>query len=113
MTLISTEFKIISRRIRKPRVRGYYPQIRGLDNLVLEDRINSQIKSIVDKLILEQGYYENPLTELIIDYEIIKEEENTLSLYLSNNTCIEDSPDLTITKSVSFDIKRGKVLSSS
>ncbi|WP_166667984.1 DUF3298 and DUF4163 domain-containing protein [Orenia marismortui] len=96
-------------RINRPRLKLYYPQVRGMRDLKLQREINCQIYDLVYQLIEEQGFYENPLTDITAYYEIKNNQRGILSLTLINYAYAGGAHGLTLTKSLSFDIETAKV----
>jgi hypothetical protein len=95
-------------RVSRPKLRVYYPQVKGLKDKGVQDRINKKIYKETDKLIKEQGYYENPLTEVTGYYEIKTNQRNVLSLSLINYAFSGGAHGLTLIRSLTFDIDTGK-----
>lgn len=99
---------IITQKLIKPKLEVYYPQTEGLTNLAVQQKINITILNLVNSLIVTQGYYQNPLTEISGWYEIKTNERGVLSLSLGVYTYSGGAHGLTIIKSLTFDILTGK-----
>ncbi|TDX48342.1 uncharacterized protein DUF4163 [Orenia marismortui] len=109
MDFIKLPVAIKTIRINRPRLKLYYPQVRGMRDLKLQREINCQIYDLVYQLIEEQGFYENPLTDITAYYEIKNNQRGILSLTLINYAYAGGAHGLTLTKSLSFDIETAKV----
>ncbi|WP_018249579.1 DUF3298 and DUF4163 domain-containing protein [Orenia marismortui] len=109
MDFIKLPVAIKTIRINRPRLKLYYPQVRGMSDLKLQREINCQIYDLVYQLIEEQGFYENPLTDITAYYEIKNNQRGILSLTLINYAYAGGAHGLTLTKSLTFDIETAKV----
>lgn len=87
----------------------YYPVVEGLKNPKVQEQINNKILDTVNDLIREQGYYENPLTEITGTYEIKNNERGILSISLINYAYSGGAHGRTIVKSLTFDNQTGKI----
>lgn len=99
---------VATMRLIWPRLTVYYPQVFCLHNLWVQQRINNKIFNLVYKMIVEQGYFENPKTEITGTYEIKTNERGILSLALSNYAFSGGAQGLTILKSLTMDVETGK-----
>lgn len=100
---------IKTRYIKKERLDVEYPEVDGLKNENVERYINSVILSAVNKLIEQTGYYENPMTEVTGRYHIRTNERCILSISLEMYWFAGGAHGMTILKSLTFDVKNGKV----
>ena len=57
-------------RIKKERLDVEYPIVEGIEDDDIKQYINSVLMSIVNTLIVESEYYENPMTEVTGRYKI-------------------------------------------
>lgn len=91
-----------------PRLEVYYPSIGGLENPLVQNNINNAILNLVYQLINEQGYYQNPMTEITGNFEIKTNERGVLSLSLIHYSFSGGAHGMTIMKSLTFDVETGK-----
>jgi len=108
MNGIQLPAKINTIHILKPRLDQYYPVLEGLMDVCAQQKINKRIYDLVYELIREQGYYENPLTDITATYEIKTNERSILSLSLINYAFSGGAHGLTIVKSLTADTKTGE-----
>jgi hypothetical protein len=95
-------------RLFLPNLNVYYPAVYGLADRVVQQKINSSILNLTDKMIRDQGYYENPMTQITGYYEIKTNERKILSLSLINYAFSGGAHGLTVIKSLTFDVETGK-----
>ncbi|MFJ7828256.1 DUF3298 and DUF4163 domain-containing protein [Psychrobacillus sp. NPDC096623] len=102
--------RIETKYIRKssPKVDVTYPLVTNLTHPALEKKINADILHELNKLLIEQGFYNEHLLELIGYYEIKTNERGVLSLSLIVYSFTGGAHGLTVSKSLTFDIKTGK-----
>lgn len=86
----------------------YYPVVEGLKNTEAQKAINIEILDTVNALVKEQGYYENPLTQITGTYEIKNNQRDILSLAVINYAFSGGAHGMTLVKSFTFDNKTGK-----
>ncbi|WP_313756049.1 DUF3298 and DUF4163 domain-containing protein [Tissierella sp.] len=91
------------------RLEIYYPQIYGLENIYVEDRMNNSILEAMYNQIAQQGYYENPETYINGTWELKNNDKGILSLTLINYAFSGGAHGLTIVKGLTFDIKNGRL----
>ncbi|WP_333638479.1 DUF3298 and DUF4163 domain-containing protein [Tissierella praeacuta] len=91
------------------RLEIYYPQIYGLENIYVEDRMNNLILEAMYNQIAQQGYYENPETYINGTWELKNNDKGILSLTLINYAFSGGAHGLTIVKGLTFDIKNGRL----
>lgn len=88
----------------------YYPQVHGLSNITIQQKMNEQIIDEVNKLIDTQYAEQNAnhFAEMLGTFEIKTNERNILSLTLSNYA-IRDfaAHGLTLMKSLTFNTETG------
>ncbi|HHU32303.1 MAG: DUF3298 and DUF4163 domain-containing protein [Zhaonellaceae bacterium] len=99
--------KINTVRISKPRLEVYYPKVSGCESGVAEKRINNKIISLVNQMIKDQGYYDNPKTDITGYYEIKTNERGLLSLTMSNYAFSGGAHGITLLKALTFDVETG------
>ena len=71
---------IKTHRIKKERLDVEYPVVERLADKNVEQYINSVIMGIVNNLIVNTGYYENPMTDVTGRYHIRTNEKGILSI---------------------------------
>lgn len=89
----------------------YYPEVVGLLNMSVQQRINQSIVQLVQQLIHEQHQKQDVdhFVEMIGTYEIKTNERGILSLTMSNYAMATGHANgLTLTKSLTFNIKTGR-----
>lgn len=96
-----------------PNQRVYYPQAVGMQNQQLERYINQAIVHQTQQLIQEQvGNMPSSVQEMLGTYELKNNQRQVLSLSLSNYTYHHQAAHgLTIIKSLTFDLEKGKLAS--
>ena len=102
---------IKSKQIKKERLDVTYPVVEGLPDKDIQDYINSVLLGITNALIVRQGYYENPRTEITGRYHVRTNDKCVLSISIENYAFSGGAHGFTILKSVTFDIKTGKIYS--
>lgn len=110
MSNIQLPVQIITRKIVMPNLEVYYPVIVAGTNSNAMLKMSQQIYNLINRLIIEQGYYQSPQTTSVIGYyEIKTNERGVLSLSVNNYTYRQYAAHgLTIIKSLNFDIKTGR-----
>ena len=91
-----------------PKVNVYYPFVIGLANHQAELKINSTIVSTLNKTMIELGYHDSNLQEMVGEFEIKTNERNIFSLTLTVYSFTGGAHGMTIVKSLSFDVTTGK-----
>lgn len=95
--------------IVKPRLDVYYPSVTGMKDTQAQQKMNTAIINLVNKLIVDQEYYKNPRTEINGSFEIKTNERGILSLSIINDAYSGGVHGFTIIKSLTFDIKTGRI----
>ncbi len=108
MNGIQLPVSIRTMRLFWPNLNVYYPAVYGLKNAMVQQKINTDILDQTDRLIRDQGYYQNPMTQITGYYEIKTNERNILSLTQTNYAFSGGAHGLTIMKSLTFDVTSGK-----
>ena len=90
-----------------PKVTVYYPVVRLQDTNV-QSRINHAIVTTLNKLLVEQNFYNSILVELLANYEIKTNERGILSLNLIVYSFTGGAHGMTVINSLTFDTKTGK-----
>jgi len=89
----------------------YYPQVTGLQNQHVQQKINQTIAQLMQFLVQQQYEQQgaDAFTEMIGTFEIKTNERNVLSLTLTNYAiAYHYAHGLTLKKSLTFDIRDGK-----
>jgi hypothetical protein len=94
-----------------PKVKVYYPILFNLKNSNVQMKINHAILNTLNKMLIEQNYYDPSLQELMAYYEIKTNERGILSLNLIVYSFTGGAHGMTIVKSLTFDIETGKLYS--
>lgn len=88
----------------------FFPVVSGMKNTAVQQRINSMILYVVNKLIIDQGYYQSTIETMIGDFEIKNNQRGFLSLSISNYTYIYHAAHgNTIIKSLTFNLQDGNI----
>jgi hypothetical protein len=94
--------------VKTNRLELYYPVIYGLKNSEVQRKINYDILTAVQQLMIQQGFYENPLTTITGTFELKSNEKGVLSVTIENYAYSGGAHGLTILKGLTFDVKTGK-----
>ncbi|WP_044748478.1 DUF3298 and DUF4163 domain-containing protein [Bacillus alveayuensis] len=94
--------------VKTNRLELYYPVIYGLKNSEVQRKINYDILTAVQQLMIQQGFYENPLTTITGTFELKSNEKGVLSVTIKNYAYSGGAHGLTILKGLTFDVKTGK-----
>lgn len=94
-----------------PSVKVYYPVVTKLAQPHLEKKINADIITVLNKMLIEQGFYNENLIEMIGYFEIKNNQRNILSLSLIVYSFTGGAHGLTLCKSLTFDVTSGKLYS--
>ena len=100
---------VVSNHLLLPRLDVYYPVIIGLSNLAVQQSINSTILDLVYRMINEQGYYQNPATQITGSYELKTNERGILSISIIIYSFSGGAHGITVTKSLTIDVQTGQV----
>ncbi|WNR44929.1 DUF3298 and DUF4163 domain-containing protein [Paenibacillus roseipurpureus] len=85
-----------------------YPAVIHLTPVAVQHEMNTTIVNAVNKQLHDQGYHENPMTEITAYYELKTNERRVLSLSLINYAFSGGAHGLTIQKSLTFSTATGK-----
>lgn len=101
---------IVTKRLphASPKVTIYYPVVVHLQNVNAQSRINHAIISTLNKLLVEQNFYDANLVELLANFEIKTNERGILSLNLIVYSFTGGAHGMTVVNSLTFDTKTGK-----
>ena len=95
-------------KLDMPKLEIYYPQIYGLKNIYVQDKINNSILEAIYEQLKDQGYYDNPETEITGTWELKNDSKGILSLTLINYAFSGGAHGLTKVKGLTFDLSTGK-----
>lgn len=85
----------------------YYPIVYDLNNKEAELKINREIVTLLNKMLIERSYFDKDLVELIANFEIKNNQRGILSLNLIVYSFTGGAHGMTIVKSLTFDVKTG------
>ncbi|MFZ7103552.1 MAG: DUF3298 domain-containing protein [Peptococcaceae bacterium] len=108
MNIIKLPVQTYPKRLCGPRLDVFYPVIAGGPNPSAEGMINYTIYNTVQKLLWEQGYFQNPLANVTGGFEIKNNQRDILSLSVINYTFAGGAHGMTIIKSLTADISTGR-----
>lgn len=91
-----------------PKVNVYYPVIYNLSNHGAQQKMNEAIVTTLNKILVEQNFYESNLVELLASYELKNNQRGILSLNIIVYSFTGGAHGMTIVKSLTFDTKTGK-----
>lgn len=109
MNTVMPPVMVFTRRLLMPNMNLFYPVVSGLPNVAVQQSINNRIYNLVIQLIAQQGYYENPQTQVTGWYELKSNLRGILSLNIGNYSYSPMAAHgLTVIKSLTFDIQTGR-----
>ena len=91
-----------------PKVTIYYPFVVGLANHEAEIKINAAIVEKLNQILVELGYHEPSLQEMLGEFEVKTNERGIFSLSLSVYSFTGGAHGMTIIKSLNFDVATGQ-----
>ena len=91
-----------------PKITVYYPFVVGLANQQAEIKINATIVDTLNKILIELGFHEANLQEMIGEFEIKTNERGIFSLSLTVYSFTGGAHGMTIVKSLTFDVASGQ-----
>ncbi|MEW6622946.1 MAG: DUF3298 domain-containing protein [Bacillota bacterium] len=101
--------QIVERTIVEPNVNVKYPEITGLPNKSVQDKINESIRKLMKQLMLQQGYNRDDLAEMIGTYTIGLNEQGILSIKFENFSIFEMAAHgLNVVRSMTVNLHTGK-----
>lgn len=92
----------------KPKVDIYYPVLVQLDNPKIQQQLNQMIFKEMNKLLVDNNYFESTLVEMIAYYEIKNNQRGILSLNLIVYSYTGGAHGMTFAKSLTVDTKTGR-----
>jgi hypothetical protein len=90
-----------------PKVTIHYPFVYGLVNHQVEMQINKAIIDTLNNLMIELGFHDSYLQEMLGQFEIKTNERGIFSLSLNVYSFTGGAHGMTIIKSLSFDVATG------
>jgi len=90
-----------------PKVTIYYPFVFGLANHQAEMKINTAIVDMLNNILVELGFHDPNLQEMLGQFEIKTNERGIFSLSLTVYSFTVGAHGMTIIKSLSFDVATG------
>ena len=109
MTQNQSPVIIKTRRIKKERLDVEYPAVEGLADKNVEQYINSVVMGIVNNLIVNTGYYEDPKTDVTGRYHVRTNEKGILSISIEMYWFAGGAHGMTVLRSVTFDVNTGRI----
>lgn len=91
-----------------PKISIYYPYVFGLPNLQAAYLINHKIVATLNDMVIELGFYDENLIEMVGEFEIKTNERQILSLTLTVYSFTGGAHGMTLVKSLSFNVTTGK-----
>ncbi|KQL32442.1 DUF3298 and DUF4163 domain-containing protein [Psychrobacillus sp. FJAT-21963] len=101
---------IKTKYVQSPKVNVSYPIVTKLPHPQIEKKINNEIISTLNKMLIEEGFYNENLVEMIGHYEVKTNERGILSLSLLVYSYTGGAHGLTIIQSLTFDVATGKLV---
>ncbi len=110
MNEFALPLQIVPRRMVLPNLEIFFPQITFGTNQNALQSMNKQISDLVQELIREQGYFQDPLrTQVNGFFELKNNQRGVLSLVIGNYTYpYHAAHGTTVLKSLTFDIATGR-----
>ena len=90
-----------------PKVTIYYPFVVGLTNQQAEITINATIVESLNRILVELGFHDTNLQEMLGQFEVKTNERGIFSLSLSVYSFTGGAHGMTIIKSLTFDVATG------
>lgn len=110
MNTVPPPVQILTQRMPYPNMDLFYPVVIGLPNPYVQQRINAALMATVNGLIVKQGYYTNPSTQITGWYEIKNNQRGILSLNIGNYAYPPHAAHgMTYIKSLTFDVNSGRL----
>lgn len=112
MSFMKNPVQIITQRMvsSNQRLSIEYPVIVGMVDTAVQHQMNITIRRLVNKMIMDQGYYQNDQTSMESWYEIKNNQRGIFSVNIINFAYTQGAAHgLTVIKSLTFDIQTGKV----
>ncbi len=94
-------------RKQSPHITIYYPFVMGLENRQAEININATIVSTINATLVDLGYHDSNLQELIGQFEIKTNSRGILSLTITVYSFTGGAHGMTVVKSLLFSSRTG------
>ncbi|ADC50250.1 hypothetical protein BpOF4_10985 [Alkalihalophilus pseudofirmus OF4] len=107
MSILPVEIR--TRHLLQPKLDVYYPQLAGLVDHTIEEKLNERIYQQVQTMITKQGFYDYPETEITGGYEVKTNERNIVSLTNLHYSYSGGAHGLSTLRSLTMDVQTGKV----
>ncbi len=91
-----------------PKITIYYPYVFGLPNPRVEFLINQKIVATLNDMLIERGFYDENLIDMVGEFEIKTNERQILSLTLTVYSFSGGAHGMTLVKALSFNVTTGK-----
>jgi len=91
-----------------PKITIYYPFVVGLANRQAETNINAAIVQSLNEILVELGYHDANLQEMLGQFEVKTNERGIFSLSLTVYSFTGGAHGMTIIKSLTFDVVTGR-----
>lgn len=91
-----------------PSINVQYPIVVNLPNQHVQQTMNHAILTLLNKILIEQDFYNPDLVEMVASFEIKNNQRGILSLNLIVYSFTGGAHGMTIVKSLTFDTKTGK-----
>lgn len=108
MDIYDYPINIKNMKLEMPELNINYPQILELENICVQDKINQNILETIYNMITDQGYYENPKTQITGTWELKNNGNGILSLILINYSYSGGAHGITMVKGITFNMKTGQ-----
>lgn len=92
----------------RPKVDVYYPVITQLDNPKIQEKLNQVLFKEMNKLLVDNNYYDDSLVEMLATYEIKNNQRDIFSINLIVYSFTGGAHGMTYVKSLTFDTKTGR-----
>lgn len=106
--MVSFPVNISIYHLKQPRLDVYIPFVYGLEDQMVQQKINNKITKAVQDLIAKQGFYENPQTEITGFFEIKTNQRGVLSLTIEHYSYSGGAHGITYIVGLTFDLETGK-----
>ncbi|MDV6377171.1 DUF3298 and DUF4163 domain-containing protein [Sporosarcina sp. GW1-11] len=93
----------------RPKVDIYYPIITQLDDSNMQRQLNQILFKEMNKLLIDNSYYEPSLVELLATYEIKNNQRGILSINLIVYSFTGGAHGMTVVKSLTLDTRTGRM----
>ena len=110
MATSETAVSIIERKIENDRINVSFPEVKGLNDLQAQGKVNEKIRDSVYKMIWNEGFEKEPQFLAEGNYQITLNQGYVISMVVELTFCLPDSPGVQKkVKSFTFDLKTGEL----